>query len=453
MVMIKIVLNHKFSLCILFSFLLFLQFTTTIGTFVEQQQQQGFDVKSIGSFNVPKAAFLKFVHLNNDQDSPKALAISTFDPIPLIGKQAVYVVPNISQQIKSNIHSIDSIQLNNDDLVWPNEVTQAPPELFGTKNAGLVVAGGFLVPSFQTGGIWFIPTEPSLDQPPQRILPKDKEWFYHRVRFADMTGDGKLDLVTARAKKPIIGSSAGELVLGTKPSNNRNDNNESFKATKLISGPDIFFDVADLNQDGRYEIIAAEFFSKKLMLYYTEDPKGNWLNTTAIRSKVIDDSVGALFDVKVGDYNGDGTLEAIVTNHQGKDANPPSMLCAYEIPKDFQTQPWKRTVLDDTFVVRKKGINQAAPGDPVPFYPHGKPQPGMKPWIAVSGDGSEYAYIYAPDRPKDSENWSYSRVWSINLSATVGSPAVDDIDSDGMVEIFFPAYEPGVVHVFKLNVS
>lgn len=45
--------------------------------------------------------------------------------------------------------------------------------------------------------------------------PGNKElngWFYHRALLKDVDGDGLVDVVAARATKPLIGKEGGELV-------------------------------------------------------------------------------------------------------------------------------------------------------------------------------------------------------------------------------------------------
>jgi hypothetical protein len=37
-------------------------------------------------------------------------------------------------------------------------------------------------------------------------------YFYHKSEWIDLNGDGKLDLLTARGTKPIIGTAGGELL-------------------------------------------------------------------------------------------------------------------------------------------------------------------------------------------------------------------------------------------------
>jgi hypothetical protein len=81
---------------------------------------------------------------------------------------------------------------------------------------------------------------------------------------------------------------------------------------------DVFFDVADIDNDGRLEIIAAGFFVSQLSVIYTDDPANNFLSGNLQVAK-IDTNGGAFFDVKIIDLDleADRNKELLVTNHQG----------------------------------------------------------------------------------------------------------------------------------------
>ena len=54
-------------------------------------------------------------------------------------------------------------------------------------------------------------------------------------------------------------------------------------------------------------------------------------------------------------------------------------------------------------------------------------------------------------RPKSEEanNWEYTEEILIDTGCTVGQSAIADIDGDGGVEIFVPAYDKDLIHVFS----
>ena len=88
--------------------------------------------------------------------------------------------------------------------------------------------------------------------------------FYFNCLKVDMNGDGIKDMLTCRSHKPIIGSTLVELVAFV-----FDQKSQQFK--EILIAPnicDVFFDVADLDNDGRFEIVAAGFFISSLYIIY-----------------------------------------------------------------------------------------------------------------------------------------------------------------------------------------
>merc|ERR1711963_1309723 len=95
-------------------------------------------------------------------------------------------------------------------------------------------------------------------------------------------------------------------------------------------------------------IITAGFFSNTLNVYWTTDPQGSWSDTSKVEKRVIDSSVGHVFDVSVTDLNSDGVLDLLVTNNAVKNAS----VFAYTVPTDFRTGSFKRRILANGFASR-----------------------------------------------------------------------------------------------------
>ena len=88
------------------------------------------------------------------------------------------------------------------------------------------------------------------------------------------------------------------------------------------------------------------------------------------------------------------------------------------------------------------GSNQASPGGAVAFWPEDSMQNKTKPWILLSGDGSQDAYLLVPSE----EDWSYSITTVLEGHATVGQITVADVNGDGYVEFFVPLWDSGLIY-------
>lgn len=192
----------------------------------------------------------------------------------------------------------------------------------------LLVSDGFLVPGRDNGGLHVI-LKPGDDKAERRVCltgkngadrirnkhSKNKDydvqsgdesgWFYHRSIWIDLTGDGRQSILTARAKRPsLLNSMNGKTAPTTQDvSSSLSDRaqlvwlerpkphsyneltgmpldvdgmlfdpfhprNVPWKVRVLDDGPDVMFSVADLDtSDDTIEVIASQFFSKKLTLH------------------------------------------------------------------------------------------------------------------------------------------------------------------------------------------
>ncbi|CAH0363777.1 unnamed protein product [Pelagomonas calceolata] len=143
---------------------------------------------------------------------------------------------------------------------WPNEAELAPAGVFPFE--ALVVCQGFLNPGARPGRISVI----NMATHEEQNISGGGDWFYHRVVYLDMDGDGDDDVVTVRSNWPAgppDANTRGELVWF------RNPGTDAFpwEETVLVSAPaigpwpaapDIFLQAADLNGDGTEEIAALE---------------------------------------------------------------------------------------------------------------------------------------------------------------------------------------------------
>lgn len=147
-----------------------------------------------------------------------------------------------------------------------------PPEVFGSDRV-VAVGSGFLVPGKSNGQISLFTDNSTLSGQkttgPFVISQLKDEWFYHLALWYDMDKDGLLDCVTARATKPSDGNGQGELVWYKQPKTNAFG--QPWEIFVLTSGPDIFIRLADLDNNGQLQIIAAEFFNASITVYWSSN--------------------------------------------------------------------------------------------------------------------------------------------------------------------------------------
>ena len=397
-------------------FLLFFTFVIDTKNLVAAEK---YKLEKLTEINVEKPAFL-FNYIDSE-DQLHDLFISSFGPFRT---GSISQLGNIDEQLSKDAgYSVTNLVTN---LKWPNEITKVPEDIFGENSFG--VADGFLLPGKGTGSITIFNKKTGIIAK----LTKDKPgFFYHRVIWHDMNGDGLLDIVTARAKKPLIGKAQGELIWLEQPSGNKII---TWKEHLIVKGPDVHFRVKDLDGDGIVEILSAEFFHKRFSI--TTKIDGVW------KRRILDDKLGSPFDLEIVDLNNDGKVDVLITNHEGDQS---AGVFGYEIPHNL-ADPWIRHTLFSGFVTRQKGMRQASPGEAMAVHPEIN-NTNMKPLILVSGDGSQNAHILTPVS-EDPDNWSYEEASFLNAGCTVGKMAADDIDNDGMLEVFVPAYDRNKVHVF-----
>ena len=270
----------------------------------------------------------------------------------------------------------------------------------------------------------------------------------------------------------------------------------------LATGPDVMFTVADLDtEDDTIEVIASQFFAKKVALYSLLRGKKPRISF----SRVIDNDCGASFGAILADLRsdhgetnrqvidsgstvgclkpGDTFSHLLVTSHEcnfvetnGAETNHRSYavdggsLFAYRVPegKDaWKEKPWERTVIASGFRVKSQiwnVINPGAPGFVYTFYAKkDDANSGRRPMIAVAGDCAESAYIFRPERVEVEKTGildlqaQYKLMCEIKCGATVGSIGIgyDDLCSaeqeSGYAKIYIPCYEKDKILVFAMG--
>ncbi|KAJ8298842.1 hypothetical protein KUTeg_022902 [Tegillarca granosa] len=359
----------------------------------------GYSLQKLGSFPISFPAFtnfypnLKATTILDRYD----LLISTFDGIPF-STDSVQIVEGIGNFIH-NVSSIKPKVLTN-SVTWPNEISGVPEPVFNRRL--VAIPDGFLVPFKTDGSISIIDISQEPPKGPYKISGSDG-WFYHRVIWKDMDNDGDFDILTCRAKEPIIGIGKDSELLWFE---NKNNLNSEWTSHVLDHGPDIYFrNIRLQTPDGVKDcILTAQFFTKKLAVYWTNAPNNSWTDTSQIKSRVIDDTIGSVFEVQTEDLNSDGKVELLVTNNGNNGS-----IFVYEIPNDFRT----------------------------------------KPSILLSGDDNGRAYLLVPTSASNTD-WSYNLTTFLDAGdGTVGELTYADVDNDGFNEVFVPSYSTNELFVFK----
>lgn len=414
--------------------------------------------KQLGVLKMTHPAFLSFVKISSEKYDD--LMVTQF------GDANGYVV-KINDMVSafanpSTISTLPSTTLGS-KYTWPNNAEIVPADVFSqTETAAwcksspcklIVVPDGFLVPGHKTGGVFI--QEASAGALFTTVAPVETDWFYHKVLWVDMDGDGLQDILTARCKIGTFGGSSGELIWLKHPSN-PSELSKPWKKTKLTDGPDVMA-FAKIGTDGLLYVFSAEFFSTRLTL--TTISLGT---TPLVKSyEIIDKTLGAAYDVFFSDVDGDGVNEMVVSTHDGGSGG---FIYAYELPnvltssyqsksiEDVSSFVWNRILLATGFKVTKFGMNQAAPGF---MYSAGNiditTSTGVvkRPSWLVAGDGSEGVHKIWPVA-NSTNPYAYSSEKILTINGTVGSLAVGDVNHDGIIDFVVPDYDAGKLYFYQL---
>lgn len=106
-------------------------------------------LRMISNITVPNAAYCHLVPFEDDRSPSLFVTSFGFNPFNNPDKVAYWADARFAT-LGSETPRPQRIV---GDVTWPNYVVQAPRSVFGMD--GIVVAGGFLVPTKTNGGIWF----------------------------------------------------------------------------------------------------------------------------------------------------------------------------------------------------------------------------------------------------------------------------------------------------------
>lgn len=396
----------------------------------------------LGSFDFKNPAFA--VVLNNFGDSQEtSLFLTTFSANPFT-KGTVAYVPSVDDFV-SNISS-SGVTTIGPDFTWPNIVSAVPKGALPNCEVCLIVPDGFLVPGKSTGNIYLVYGS---DMSQSVSLAESKsEYFYHMVEWRDMNGDGRLDILTARATKPVLGSAGGEMIWLEQPAENP-FTNVPWNTHVVTQGPEFIFKTANYDPSGEtFQVFAGQFFTQKLVLYNIDSKTG-----VAVSNITVDNSSYAFEDVHLVDLNSDGKAELLVNSHEGDGSGG---IYAYEIHQHGNTDfSFDRHVIAQGFPVTEKGFAQAAPGFITPFPTLDAANSTS---MLVGGDGSQSAYLLTPT----STPFVYNLTTIVKVNGVIGVVPIATLQNATAIysakgkasvsRVFFvPDYDEGIVFVYALD--
>eukprot|EP00057_Strongylocentrotus_purpuratus_P004366 XP_003728542.1 PREDICTED: uncharacterized protein LOC100889205 [Strongylocentrotus purpuratus] len=403
----------------------------------------------LGSIPADYAAFSS-VHHNSNPDLYD-LSLSTFNPTPL-STDVVYVIRDIGGQLASRGANNLEKEILVDGLLWPNEVEPVPEDVFG-KDMYWWVANGFLVPTKQAGSVGLIEAhqDTSADPAPYHDLTSgstSENWWYHRVYFVDVDGDGRKDILTARADTSDMSNVLAEMVYFKQPS--RNAITSQWAVEPLFEGPDALFRYEELEMSSsvtRHAIFSCQYFAEKLVVSWSDASGSTGPDFKNMESRVIEAITDyRYFDAEIVDINGDGNLDLLVSINSMTNGQ----VVVYEMPDDWATGTWTRHLIAEGFKPHGRIVTEGmgSPGTTFTFRPNLKESASNKPQIMLTGDDDSTIYVFEAESDSNSNNWSYTQTAIFEAeSGTVGAPSVRDVDGDDYVEVFVPAYSDGSLHV------
>jgi len=233
----------------------------------------------------------------------------------------------------------------------------------------------------------------------------------------------------------------------------------------------VTFAVVDMNgSDDAFEVIAPEFFNKRVCLYSVRrgSKEGSAQRLPeVVFSRVIDDDCGNAYGIglmpssggaseseeekniiidgggtdkgSLGDAARPTFSHVIVSNHERSEedntresnnnnsiSSTGGQLFSYSVPNggNWKTSEWTRSTIESSIPVRSPvySLNPGAPGFPLVF----KPDLEKEEWlIGLAGDGAEMAYVYRPVADNEGGvGLNYELMVSVAVGCTVGSLAV-----------------------------
>ena len=395
-----------------------------------------------------------------------ALLLTSFGPF---GEDGVYALPEVKDLLANPSRSVNLTTLDA-QATWPNQANPVPKGAVPSPNddaAYVLTAGGFFVsPTKATGSIDLLDVS-AIDTTgavtKTTISTPLKGNFYHQAEWADIDGDGKLDIIAARAYKAMLNPFAkakAELVW-LKPPSSPNGGEWVEQVLTGENGPGVGFCLTDIDGDGKVEVVAAQYFvAQQLSIWYCDAAQwSDCVNGTNVKSVVIDNSENApFFAVEWTDLNGDGKKELLATTNT---ADGKGAVFVYEQQQQQQQQQrsnknvqmadvtFSKTKIADGYKPTKAFLpGRGAPGRATSFHIHDSDTTKA---ILVSADDGGFVDLLVPDTSENRDTFSYNKIRVLNSTGTVGTPSIMDVDGDGYAEFAVPLFAEKKVAVYSFG--
>lgn len=387
-----------------------------------------------------------------------ALLLTSFGPF---SKDGVYSLPYVKDLLANPSRSVNLTTLDA-QAVWPNQANPVPKGAVASPNddaAYVLTAGGFFVsPTKATGSIDLLDVS-TIDTTgavtKTTISTPLKGNFYHQAEWTDIDGDGKLDIIAARAYKPLFAKAKAELVW-LKPPSSPNGGEWVEQVLTGENGPGVGFCLTDIDGDGKVEVVAAQYFvAQQLSIWYCDAAQwSDCVNGTNVKSVVIDNLENApFFAVEWTDLNGDGKKELLATTNT---ADGKGAVFVYEQQQQRFNKNLKmadvtflKTKIADGYKPTKAFLpGRGAPGRATSFHIHDSDTTKA---ILVSADDGGFVDLLVPDNSVNSDAFSYNKIRVLNSTGTVGTPSIMDVDGDGYAEFAVPLFAEKKVAVYSFG--
>jgi hypothetical protein len=366
-----------------------------------------------------------------------SILATTFGPF---SKDEVVAVGPLSDPAKAQVTTVST------DVHWPNLAQQVSPEdAKGAKLAGahVLTCDGFIFPGKQTGAVSLLDVTQGLASAPRTQLSTDKHaWFYHHAEWLDVDKDGILDVVAARAIKPLTPwhHTDGELVWI------KNNGDGKFGETEVLAnGPGVGFTVVELDE-GLPQIVASQFFKAQQLAVYS-CAEASWALCGQKQSAKVTKLAGGpgpWFNVAWVDLNGDGKKDLLATQQQSPDGKTAGRVVALEQPKDWETDAWPLHVLaDGYFPPAAQGSGSPGTASAVPF--------GNRVHVVFSSDDGGKVDWLVPGK-----DWEYTKqtVFETNTTTKQGTKTIGTVvttELGGQTHLFVPDYADGSLKMFQIK--